>query len=414
MTNKRTKILLIVIGNLVALFIVIGAATAQESSGYIYGTITTYNATYTGQIRWGPEEAYWNDFFNADKRGNEYFESILAKKGDKKDDNLWGDVDFWDFSSIWEDRKYARHEFATQFGNIASLEPAGNSRVRITLKNGQEIELIGTNYNDVGTTITIYDDELGKVKLAWSKIKKVDFAEPPDTFEPSTGGPIFGTIETFKGSYTGYVQWDHQERLGNDVLDGKGYDGDVSIAFKHIKSIESKGNSCFVTMHSGRTFTLSGERDVNNKNRGIIVTIPQVGKLDIPWRIFDKANFVKTNLTRDAYSYYKPPRGLQGTVQTLGGDRYSGKIVYNSDVWEVETLEAKEDEVEYVIPFANIDRISPKNNYYSIVQFRNGDKVLLGKSKDVTSSNEGIILFTSDSRDPIYIQWENIELVVFD
>ncbi len=414
MTNKRMKFLLIVIGNIVALFIVIGAATAQTASGYIYGTVTTHNAIYKGQIRWGIEEAYWNDYFNAEKRGNEYYENILTEKGDKKNGDLWGEVDFWDFSSIWEDRKYSRHEFATQFGNIASLEPLGKSKVRITLKNGQAIELDGTNYNDVGTAVTIYDNELGAVKLSWEKIRQIDFAEIPTNFEPSGGGPIFGTIETFKGSYTGYVQWDHQERLGNDVLDGIGRDGDVSIAFKHIKSIEGQGNSCFVTLHSGRTFTLRGERDVNNNNRGIIVTIPQIGKLDIPWRIFDKATFEKTKTTRDAYGLYKSPTGLKGTVETAQGHSYRGRIVYNSDVWEVETLEAKEDEVEYVIPFANIERISPKNNYYSIVQFRNGDKVLLGNSKDVTSRNEGIILLSSDSRDPIYIEWKNITAVIFD
>lgn len=414
MTNQRLKILLIVIGNIVALFILITTATAQASSGYIYGTVSTYNSIYTGQIRWGPEEAYWNDYFNAEKRGDEYYESILHEKGDKKDDDLWGNVDFLDFSSIWEDRKYSRHEFATQFGNIASLQPKGKSWVRLTLKNGQEIDLNGTNYNDVGNKIIIYDNELGEVKLSWEKIKRVEFTDTPKDFEPHGGGPIFGTIETFKGSYTGYVQWDHEERVGNDALDGIGPDGDVSIAFKHIKSIEGRGNSSYVTLHSGRTFTLRGERDVNNNNRGIIVTIPQVGKLNIPWRIFDKADFIKTNDTRDAYSYYSPPRGLRGTVETSQGDRFRGRIVYNSDAWEIETLEAKEDEVEYVIPFANIDRISPKNNYYSIVQFRNGNKVLLGNSKDVTSKNEGIILFSNDSRDPIYIEWENIAVVIIE
>lgn len=98
LTNNRWRTLLIVIGNVIALFIVVGATSAQETSGYIYGTITTYNSSYTGQIRWGTEEAYWNDLFNSEKVGDEYYESILTEK----DDNLWEEVDIWGFSSIWD------------------------------------------------------------------------------------------------------------------------------------------------------------------------------------------------------------------------------------------------------------------------------------------------------------------------
>lgn len=409
------RTLLIVIGNIIALLIVIGAASAQESAGYIYGTVTTYNTSYTGQIRWGKEEAYWNDFFNAQKMGDEYYESILTEKGDKKDADLWEDVDFWDFSSIWDNRKYTRHEFSTQFGNIASLEPRNRSKVRLTLKNGQEIELDGQGYNDVGAKITIFDDELGDVKLSWDRIEQIDFSEAPRNFEPSGGGPIYGTIETFKGSYTGYVQWDHDERLGNDVLDGESRDGDVSIAFKHIKSIESRGNTSFVTLYSGRTFSLRGTNDVNSENKGIIVTVPQLGKIDIPWKVFDRADFEKTKNTRDAYINYKEPKGLNGTVETFRGDTYEGRIVYDVDeAWEVETLEAKDDAIEYVIPFANIESIAPKNSYYSVIKLRNGDKVLLGEGRDVSSNNDGIILFQRNTREPVYIKWRDIAEVNFD
>ncbi len=409
------RTLLIVIGNIIALLILIGAASAQEASGYIYGTVTTYNTSYTGQIRWGTEEAYWNDFFNAQKIGDEYYESILSEKGDKKDGDLWDDVDFWDFSSIWDNRKYSRHEFSTQFGNIAALEPRGRNKVRLTLKNGQEIELDGSGYNDVGAKITVFDDELGDVKLAWEKIDKVEFSEAPRSFEPSGGGPIYGTVETFKGSYTGYVQWDHDERLGNDVLDGDNRDGDIEIAFKHIKSIESRGNASKVVLHSGREFTLTGSNDVNSGNRGIIVTVPDIGKIDIPWKVFDRVDFEKTKNTRDAYKNYRDPKGLRGTVETFRGDTYSGRIVYDVDeAWEVETLEAKDEAIEYVIPFAKIKSISPKNSYYSVIQLRSGEKLLLGDTRDVANGNDGIIIFTNSSREPVYIKWRDVADVTFD
>ena len=410
------KTFLIIIGNIIAFLIVISATQAQGSAGFIYGTVTTYNTSYTGQIRWGKEEAYWNDFFNAQKTGDEYYESILSEKGDKKGNSgLFDDVDFWDFAGIWDNRSYTRHEFSTQFGNIASLETRNRSKVRITLKNGQRIDLDGSGYNDVGTSVTVYDMELGAVKLSWDKIDQIDFSEAPRNFEPSGGGPIYGTIETFKGAYTGFVQWDHDERLGNDVLDGESRDGDVSIAFKHIKSIESNGSSSFVTLHSGRTFNLRGTNDVNGENKGIIVTVPELGKIDIPWKIFDRADFEKTSNTRDSYKNYKRPKGLIGTVKSFRGETYSGRIVYDVDeAWEIETLEAKDDGVDYVIPFTNIKKISPKNSYYSIIELRNGEKLLLGEGRDVSSDNDGIIIFIENKKEPVYIKWREVEEVKFD
>lgn len=409
------RTLLIIIGNVIALLIVISAANAQESSGYIYGTVTTYNTSYTGQIRWDDEEAYWNDYFNAYKMGDEYYESILSEKGDNKDSDLWDDVDFFDFASIWENKHTSQHEFRTQFGNIAALEPRSRGRVRLTLKNGQDIDLNGSGTNDVGTTVVVFDSELGDVKLPWNKIDKIEFEEAPRNFEPSGGGPLYGTVETFKGSYTGYVQWDHDERLGNDILDGDNRDGDVKIAFKHIKSIESRGNSCKVILNSGREFRLDGSNDVNGGNRGIIVTVPEIGKIDIPWKVFDRVDFEKTKNTRDAYSNYKVPKGLRGTVETLRGEKYSGRIVYDVDeAWEVETLDANDESIEYKIPFDKIESITPKNSYYSLVQLRSGDRVLLGDSNDVNSSNKGIIIFVSGNREPVYIKWRDVDKVSFD
>lgn len=415
MSSKNIKTVLIIVGNLIAFFIIISAARAQESAGYIYGTVTTYNNAYTGQIRWGKEEAFWNDFFNAQKMGDGYYESILEDADDDSNSGSEWEINSWNLSTIWENRKYTRHEFTTQFGNIKSLETRGRSRVRLQLKNGQKIELDGQGYNDVGTRITIFDEELGAIKLDWDRIDKIDFFEAPSNFEPSGGGPIYGTIETFKGSYTGFVQWDHDERLGNDVLDGESRDGDVSIAFKHIKSIESEGNSCFVTLHSGRNFNLRGTNDVNGQNSGIIVTIPEVGKIDIPWKVFDKAEFVKTKDTRDSYGNYAKPKGLTGTVETFRGDKFSGRLVYDVDeAWEVETLEAKDGEVEYRVPFAKIKAITPKNAYYSVIEVRNGDKLLLGEGRDVSADNDGIIVFPTSGGKPKFIKWREVAEVVFD
>lgn len=411
---RHRKTLLIVLGNLVALLILMNKSFAQEADGYIYGRVETYGNTYQGQIRWGKEEAFWNDFFNASKVADQSHQRILSKEEDN-DSDFWDDLD-WSISSIWDDKRHVNHEFSTQFGNISKLTMTGKYEVDLELKNGKIIPLSGRGYNDIGTKIVIFDEELGEVDVEWRKVREVDFMATPKRFEASGGGPIFGTVETYRrGTFTGYIQWDHDERLGDDKLDGDSRDGDLSIAFNQIKSIEKEGNSSFVTLNSGRDFYLRGSNDVGNGNRGIIVTVPDIGKIDIPWRVFRKVEFEKINSSGASYNSYKTPRGLMGTVYTFDGDEFEGRLVYDVDeAWEVETLEAKDDDIDYIIPFNNIKVVAPKNSQYCTVQMRNGDKLLLGDRRDVSEDNDGILVFTSGEKDPVYIKWRSVSEIIFD
>ena len=67
MNIKRT------ITTLCLIFCVAVAITAQaQDTGFLYGKVTTIdNKEYTGAIRWGKEEVYWTDMFNASKEENE-------------------------------------------------------------------------------------------------------------------------------------------------------------------------------------------------------------------------------------------------------------------------------------------------------------------------------------------------------
>src|SRR5690606_41893723 len=60
------------------------------------------------------------------------------------------------------------------------------------------------------------------------------------------------------------------------------------IRFGDIASIEQRGNASLVTLRSGRELLLSGTNDVNNSNRGIVVTEPTFGQARISWRNFDR------------------------------------------------------------------------------------------------------------------------------
>ncbi len=412
--GKHRKTLLIILGNVIA-FMILMSANAQNTEGYIYGKVHTYRQTYQGQIRWGKEEAFWNDFFNAGKTRDSYHQSFVERDQNTDDSDFWEELD-WSLSSIWDNKGHVSHEFSTQFGNIAAIINKGRSRIDLQLKNGMQIELSGRGYNDVGSTIVIYDEELGKIKLDWDRIEMVEFMATPSDLRVQGGNPIYGTVETFRsGTYTGFVQWDHDERLGEDVLDGDSRDGDMSIPFSNIKRIEKDRGGSYVTLNSGREFFLRGTNDVNSDNDGIIVSVDDIGKIDIPWRVFESVTFEEVSSSGPSYDSYKVPKGLSGTVLTYDRDEFKGRIIYDVDeASEVETLEADDDEIEYMVPFFNIKRITPKNSEYCAIELRNGEEIFLGERRDVNEDNDGILLFGRNQKDPIYIRWRDVKEIIFD
>ena len=141
-----------------------------------------------------------------------------------------------------------------------------------------------------GAEVHVMDAELGKSTFRWSRIESVEFMETPNRLDDKMGNPLYGTIEFYGGEYTGFIQWDHDERLSTDILDGDTRDGDMKIEFGKLASIErDKGGSNVVTQ-SGRELYLRGSNDVNSGNRGIIVTT-DFGRVDIPWREFKESYF---------------------------------------------------------------------------------------------------------------------------
>lgn len=412
--EKNKRGLQLVIGILIVFFITMVETQAQNTEGFIYGKVYTRENTYQGQLRWGKEEAFWNDHFNSAKVSNRNRQYRPRKKDE--DDGSWSNFD-WSFSSIWENKSTTSHQFVTQFGDIAAIENVSDSRALIILKNGEEVEVSSQGYNDLSSSIRILDDELGELTVKWSRVDKIEFMPTPKNLRPSFGQALYGTVNIFrKGDLTGYIQWDHDERISTDKLDGDTRDGDVSISFGKIRKIESGRGGSDVELLDGRNFYLTNSNDVNSSNRGIIVTVDGVGKIDIPWKVFNTVTFDPTVKTSGKpYSSYNPPKPLVGTVYTYNDDEIRGRIVFDLDeAMDIEFLEGKDDEIEYRIPFRNIKSIKPKNYNYSQLKLRNGDTLLLGDARDVSDNNDGLLVFRKGSRDPEYISWKKINEIVFD
>jgi hypothetical protein len=411
--EKNRKALQLILGIAVAMLIAINSLKAQNTEGFIYGRVYTSDNSYTGQLRWGKEEAYWNDHFNAAKVENQY-EKFKRRKSSSSDS--WRDLD-WRISSIWDDKSSnSVHQFSCQFGDMKELHNNGNERMTVVLKNGEEIRLSGSGYNDGSSQVVILDDELGVMNIPWSRVRRVEFMDTPKSLPRIMGAPLYGSVETYrKGTFTGFVQWDHDERIGTDKLDGDTRDGDVSITFDNIKSIERSGNGSQIVLYSGRELFLTGSNDVNSGNRGIIVSVNNVGKIDIPWSSFRSVTYEKAKASGPSYASYTVPKGLSGKVYTYDDEQINGQIIFDLDeAYELEILEAKDDDVEYKIPFRNIKSIRPKNYNYSMVVLRNGNELLLGDARDVSDRNAGLLVYTKGENEPVYIEWKNVTEIVFD
>lgn len=384
-----------------------------QDEALIYGKLTTIDGdSYTGQIRWGKEEATWGDVFNGTKEENDNYRYLSrdernSLRDDRRRGGRWSN---WNIS--WNNDFETTHEFQARFGDIAKLEIQRRSEVKLTLRNGESM-YVKNGSNDFDTEIHIMDKELGKTSFRWSRVEMIEFMDTPANLPDKMGDAMYGTVVFYGGEYTGFIEWDHDERLSTDILDGDTRDGDVKIEFGKLTSIERERGGSNIVTKSGREMYLRGSNDVNGENRGIIVTT-DFGRIDIPWREFKKVTFKDVPKGSASFNSYSDMGKLSGTVITTDGKTLSGNIIYDLDEeYTFEMLQGKDDDVEYIISMGNIKSISPKNYDYSNIVLKNGTEILLGDARDVNEQNDGLLVFTN-SGDPVYVSWSDIKTITFN
>jgi len=415
----KTKFLSVLTLAVINTFILhaIGKEMKSDHSMFIYGQVITDDGDiYKGQIRWGKEEAFWFDMFNSSKPDNDNLKWLsddeldALNKKDKVNKDSW-----YNWGNSWSSDNAHTHSFKCQFGDIKSIKPLRKSKVILELKNGDVYTLKGGS-NDIGTRVLVNDSDLGKIKLDWDRIDKIEFMSTPSNLDSTLGEPLYGTVETTTESFTGFLQWDHDERLSEDELNGDTEDGDLDIEFGNIRSIERAGRSASkVTLKSGREFKLRGSNDVNSENRGIIVNIPNMGRVDIKWDEFESIKFEDTWPTSNlSYDQFNGDKKISGSVKTENGKTYKGLITYDLDEsYNLEFLDGMHKDIEYLIPFNVINKIKPLNREESIVELINGNDIVFEDRVDVNSGNDGVLVFTS-KREFDYIPWNEIIEIEFD
>ncbi len=405
---KSKTLLVLTCAWLAVLFAATGAAHA-DSAGFLYGTVDSASGkTYTGFLRWGSEEAFWDDHFNSTKDDLEYADRRTADERDHERIKIFG-VTIGFRGVDW----HGSRVLTLRFGDIRQIEPSRSDRAKVILKNGRVLDLDGGS-NDMGASVTVLDASLGEVKLRWRDIERIVFSAAPAGAEPPATR-LYGKVKSRAGDFQGYVQWDLQECLSTDELDGESEDGDMSIQMGRIKAIEKRNrNGAYVELRDGRRLLLEDTNDVDHSIDGIFVEDPRFGRVELDWQTFERVDFEVPETSGRGYDDYRPSKPLTGKVTDKQDKVFTGRIVYDLDEaegWEM--LQGDLDDVEYNIPFEMVRSVEPASRDSSWVVLKNGQKLELEDTQDVSDDNAGVLVIADGGKET-YIRWRDVKIVEFD
>ena len=383
---------------------------------FLYGRITTVGgATYEGRLRWGgDQEAFWGDYFNGDKAKNPWVALAPPDRlpKERRPIEIFGVGIGVRVHPIDVDRL-----FMARFGDIARIE-ASRRDVRVTLKSGTAFDLQRLEASDFDDGVRVWDVKRGVVDVDSLSIRTIELL--PNARLDAVPGRLHGRVRTRQGDFTGFVQWDRQDCVVTDALEGRTADGKVSLRFDTIRSIARRSrDSCIVTLADGRELAVSGGREVGRENRGVYVDDPRYGRVLVSWEAFERIDFTPGG-SGPSYGDYPPGRPLRGTVTVRDGRRLAGRLVYDLDESETtETLDAPAEGVDYTIPFGLIASIAPAGREERAapgvrVTLQNGEELRLARSGDLGETNPGMLIFVEGRPQPEYVPWSDVERVDFD
>jgi len=401
---------------LVTMMIGVQLAEAKDDhKGFIYGRIVTESGSeYTGFLRWGNQEAFWDDLFHSAKENQPFLDYL---DDDTLDDLKRSRRKQYSFFKKWkvtvDNDGLSTRMFISRFGDIARIEPKGDGEAVLMMKSGTEFEVEGAA-DDVSSKIHVNDASLGLIDLHWDKIELIEFKPVPGSEDPGVWR-LYGKVETDEGPFEGHIQWDKQECINTDKLDGDNEDGDISIEMGRIKSIERKSKrASTIVLKDGREMVLDGSNDVNHENRGIMVADPRYGRVTIGWKAFEKVTFSDPKGSGSGYNDF-PARGpLKGTVTTEDGETFTGRLVIDldeSEGWEI--LNGDMGDIDFDVPFYMIKSLTPEDYDECLVELVGGEKITLEDGQDVSDSNAGVLIFKSE-KEAMYVEWDEVEKIVFD
>lgn len=398
--------------------------TGDPYEGFLYGRVTTHGGeSYEGPLRWGGnQEAFWGDHFHGVKTENRWAEQVPEGQLPVEHSG----IEIFGTTFGGEERPVSVERiFMARFGDIRQIEVSGKASgasryagdVRVTLKSGPSFLLERMDASDFDDGVRVWDRKGDVVDLDARQIRLIEFLPAPEL----SGAPerLHGVVRTSEGEFEGYLQWDREEALGIDTLEGRTSSEEVSLRFDSIASIERQsGENAAVTLRDGTRMVLSGGSDVASRNRGIYVDDLRFGRVLIYWGAFERVDFTPAG-SGPGYDDFPPGEPLQGSVQLRDGSRLEGRLVYDLDESETtETLDAQAGAFSYTIPFglvASIARSAATETAPDrvVVSLHNGEELQVERSGDLGDRNAGMLVFAAGAERPQYVSWPEIARIEF-
>ncbi len=395
-------------------------AAAAEDGGQLYGTVMLRDGgEVSGALRWDGEEVLWIHHFNGRKAGTYDLGLLPARDREAILDRLPGpqleinghvvELARW----LGGGGELKPPQFGIEFGAIAEVVPGRHDRASIRLRDGSVIEAEGGS-NDLGEPdIEVLTGDGARRPIDWDDIERIHFEPAPDD-TPRFPPHLYGRVETEIGAFEGFVEWDNDERRADQRLDGEVDGVDEEIEFGSIRSIAKEGPGSRVVLVDGVSKLMTGTNDVNSENRGIVVTGPAFGQVDIPWSAFQQVTFSRAPTDLPRYTDFAQVGPLRGTAIAHDGARLAGEVVFDLDqAHQGETLEGRQGGVLFRIPLRLIAALEPQDQRSTRVELRSGGVPVLGVRNDVTEDNNGLVVRAADGT-LNYLPWSKLKRLELD
>lgn len=379
-----------------------------DPSGFLFGEVETRSGTFRGLLRFGRStDAFWSHLVKA-RREKQPYRKLLPLEARLSTEKLEL------FGRTLERRRlrHSRRNFSARFGDLKRIEVHSRRWSTMVLKDGTEIDVGGSA--DLGRQVMVTDAEGKTTKVDWMRILRIRLM-PADADFPVRLRRMFGRVETASGSLEGFIQWDDQESIESDLIEGDGPSGaERALPMGEIAAIEKVDNagSRFI-LTNGEEVVLTGSNDVDEDNRGIWVDSPQWGRISVDWRSFERLEWKPVTESGPGYAEFPMPEVLRGRVLSQAGDAFDGRLVYDADeAYSWELLEGSAEGWLYSIPFAKVRSVEPLGPDSSRVTLHDGSAVELQGSSDINKNNEGVMIFDAEGG-LTYLPWAEVAKVEF-
>jgi hypothetical protein len=371
---------------------------------------------FVGFIRWDNNEGHWTDQLDATKRLPRRFmreaERLSGESYEvRRPIRILGVRIGWETDSRWTNSASS----AVRFGHIRQIQVLDGSHGLLVLKSGEEQELSSSS-SDLGGGLEIVLEEANgnEAELGWDDIDFVEFQPAPRGAVSPFGERLYGTVTTRGGdAFSGWITWDRDEIFGADELNGQEGRRRRNIEFGDIASIEHLSSSrALVTLRDGQEVEMSGTNDVNSQNRGIFISDPELGRVEVKWGELSEARFHEppANLS---YGEFDGGQRLAGTVITEDGRRFTGTIRWDNDEqWTWEALNGDYQGMEFHVELGLVAAIEPASSTSARVTLLDGREFVLRGSNDVNDENKGIFV-RLDEGETVMLKWDEFQRVEF-